>query len=470
VRLDFYLFKLAQYISLVCVLSYGGSILVRGGTLVLPEGLVRADVLIEDGVITAIGKGLSAQGVDERLDASGKLVLPGVVDEHVHMREPGLTHKDDFANGTRAAAAGGVTTVLEMPNTLPPVDSKKVFDEKRRLLEPKAFVDFGLYGVIHDLNADNFEELVHAGVVGFKVFLGPTTGDIPPPNDGTLYEILLKSAKYGVTIAFHAEDWELVKYFTSRVRSSGRNDPLAHLEARPPICEEMAVLKLVLLSKRTGGRVHVVHVSAAESVEVIKHAIYEGINVTAETCPHYLILSAEDYSKYGCLIKVNPPIREKHHQLALWKALKEGIIHTLGSDHAPHTREEKLRDVWEAAAGFTAVQTFLPLMIDQALRGNLPLPKIPKLMSENPAKLFGLYPRKGTIMVGSDGDLVIIDPNSETVVNAEDLYTKSPVTPFIGWRLKGRVEYTILRGHIVAINGKVVGEPRGRWLSRVAEV
>ncbi|RLG76747.1 MAG: allantoinase AllB [Thermoprotei archaeon] len=448
-------------------MSYGGSILIRGGTLVLSKGLVKADVLIEDGVVSAIGKGLSAQGVDEIIDASGKLVFPGVVDEHVHMREPGLTHKDNFTNGTKAAAAGGVTTVLEMPNTLPPVDSRSVFEEKKRLLEPKAYVDFGLYGVIHDSNADKFEELVDAGAVGFKIFMGPTTGNIPSPNDGTLYEILLKSAKYGITLAFHAENWDLVKYFTSKVKASGRSDPSAHLEARPPICEEDAIRKLMLFSKKTGGRVHVVHMSAAEGIELLKYARYEGLNVTGETCPHYLILSADDYSKYGCLMKVNPPIRERHHQEALWRAVREGIIYALGSDHAPHTREEKSKDVWEAAAGFTSVQTFLPLMLDQALRGKMPLTKISELMSENPARLFGIYPRKGTIAVGSDGDLVIVNPNAETVIRAEDLYAKHPVTPFIGWRLKGKIEYTILRGVIIAANGKVVGGPKGRWISRL---
>ena len=212
---------------------------------------------------------------------------------------------------------------------------------------------------------------------------------------------------------------------------------------------------------------HIVHMSAEEGVELLKQAIFEGLNVTGETCPHYLTLTADDYSKYGNLMKVNPPVREKHHQDALWSAVKKGVICALGSDHAPHTREEKLKEVWEASAGFTGVQTFLPLMLDQALRGKLPLTKISELMSVNPAKLFGIYPRKGTLRVGSDGDLVIVDPNGETVISEENLYAKYPVTPFIGWRLKGEVEYTILRGTIIAVNGKVVGEARGRWVSRI---
>ena len=442
--------------------------MVRGGTLVLPGGTFKADVLIEDGTISAVGRDLSRSGVDV-LDATGMLVLPGIVDEHVHMREPGLEHKDDFTHGTMAAAAGGVTTVLEMPNTLPPVEDVKKLEEKARLLSTKAYVDFGLMGVLHEGNADEIEEMLNAGAVGFKAFLGPTTGNIPPPSDGTIYEVLEKSAKLGFTIAFHAENWELVKLFTERVKSSGRIDPLAHVDARPPVCEEEAIQRLILYARRTRGRVHIVHMGAAEGVELLRRARAEGVSVTGETCPHYLLLSAEDYAKYGNLMKVNPPIRDLSHQRELWRGVNDGTISALGSDHAPHTTDEKSRDVWSAASGMIAVQTFLPLMLDAALRGKMPLTKIPELMAENPARLFGIYPRKGAISAGSDGDLVVIDPKAETVIRREDLYAKHPLTPFEGWRLKGRVAYTILRGMVTARDGRVVSEgPRGIWIPRVA--
>ena len=444
--------------------------MVRGGTVVLPSGTFRADVLIEGGTISAIGRDLSSNGFDV-LDATGMLVLPGVIDEHVHMREPGLEHKDDFTHGTMAAAAGGVTTVLEMPNTLPPVEDAKKLEEKTRLLSTKAYVDFGLMGVLHDGNADAVEEMLNAGAVGFKAFLGPTTGNIPPPSDGTIYEVLEKSARLGFTIAFHAENWELVKLFTERVRSSGRSDPLAHVESRPPICEEEAIQRLILYAKRTGGRVHIVHMAAAEGVELLRRARAEGVSITGETCPHYLLLSTEDYAKYGNLIKVNPPIRDRSHQRELWRGVNDGTISALGSDHAPHTTEEKTKDdVWSAASGMIAVQTFLPLMLDAALRGKMPLTKIPELMAENPAKLFGVYPRKGAIAVGSDGDLVVVDLNAETVIEKENLYAKHPLTPFEGWRLKGKIAYTILRGMVIAKDGKVVvKEPRGTWIRRSTE-
>ncbi|OYT46771.1 MAG: allantoinase [Desulfurococcales archaeon ex4484_42] len=440
-----------------------GDLLIRNGLVVLPYGVFKLDILIRDGVITALGKGLSASGVDV-INASGKYVFPGIVDEHVHMREPGLTHKDNFTNGTMAAAAGGVTTVLEMPNTLPPVDNGKVLTNKAKLLEPKAYVDFGLYGVIHDSNIHEFEDLVSAGAIGFKIFMGPTTGNIPPPDDGSLYEAMLKSAKLGVPLAFHAENYALVKYFTEKVRRSGRTDLEVHNDSRPPICEEEAIQKLILYSRKTGGKAHIVHMSAGGGVRLLRVARGEGINVTGETNPHYLLLTKDDYRRYGVLIKVNPPIRGKEDQEELWRGVLDGTITAIGSDHAPHSASEKSGDVWSAASGFIGVQTLFPLMLDQALRGKLPLTYIPKLMSENPARLFSLYPKKGTIMVGSDGDLVIVDPNAKTVIKKEDIYAKYPLTPFIGRKLKGKIIYTILRGEVIAKEGKVIGKPRGRWL------
>ena len=442
----------------------GNYTLVRNGLIVLPEYTLRADVLIEDGVISAIGHDLKGPQGTDRIDASNYLVFPGVVDEHVHMREPGLTHKSDFTHGTMSAAAGGVTTVLEMPNTIPPVEDAGKLIEKRDLLQPKAYVDFGLYGVLHDRNPDKFEEMVEAGAVGFKIFLGPTTGNIPPPPDGTLYELLLKSAKYSVPLAFHAENNELVKYFTNKVKSTGRTDPAAHTDARPRICEVEAVQRIIAYAEETRGIALIVHMSASKGVKLVKYAKESGVKVYAETNPHYLLLSVDDYGKYGNLIKVNPPIRDRGNQAELWRLLNEGAITHLGSDHAPHTPEDKSGDVWTSSAGFPGVQTLFPLMLDAALKGMISLNKLPELLSRNPAKLFGIYPRKGGISVGSDGDLVIVDPNSQVTIFKDSLYYKFPQVPYVGWTLKGKIKYTLLRGIIVAEEGKVVNGPKGTWI------
>ncbi len=452
---------------LFCIGVYAlSSLLVRNGRIVYPWGVVEADLYIVDGVVKAVGHGLRADGV-EVVDASGKLVIPGVIDDHVHMREPGLEYKDDFTRGTLDALTGGVTTVLEMPNTLPPVDNAERLIEKRRLLEPKAYVDFSLYGVVHNSNVGEMEAMVKAGAVGFKIFLGPTTGNIPPPSTKSLYEAMARAVELDTVLAFHAEDWDLVRYFTERVRASGRNDPLAHLEARPPVCEELAIRRLAVLARYTGARIHIVHVTSCEAVEAIRDAMGMGVGISGETNPHYLLLDSRDYSRYGTLIKVNPPIREPRHRECLWKAIYDGVITVIGSDHAPHSTEEKNRDIWNAPGGFPGVATLLPLMIDQALRGKLDLTMIPRLLSENPAKLFKLYPRKGCLHPGCDGDLVVIDPSSETIIDREKLHTKHKLTPFHGWRLKGRIEYVVLRGNIIYRDGEIIDNPIGKFIRPV---
>ena len=442
------------------------NVLVRGGLVVTPEYVYQADVLVENGVIKEVGRGLNAPPGFEVIEAGGMLVLPGVVDEHVHMREPGLTHKDDFEHGTKAAAAGGVTTVVEMPNTLPPVDSAERVAEKARLLQGRAYVDFALYGVLHDGSVGRIREMLDAGVVGFKVFLGPTTGNIPPPRLGSLVEVMESSEKYGFTVAFHAETHELVEYFTARYRAQG-SKPSLHDLARPPLAEAHAIRTIGSIQEHAGGRSLIVHVSSKQALEAVEEFKRRGVSMYAETCPHYLVLSADDYEKYGPLIKVNPPIRGRDHAEALLRGVNSGLIDTVGSDHAPHAPEEKSGDIWSAASGMPGVQTLLPLMLDLALRGFIDVRRIPLLMARNPAKLFKLWPWKGEIAPGSSGDLVVVDPREEYVVREEDLYYKHKLSPYIGWRLKGRVKYTILKGVVVARDGVVEGKPVGSWVRPV---
>lgn len=445
------------------------SLLIRGGKLVLPEGIYESDVLIEDERIKAIGKRIKSELADEVIDATGKLVFPGVVDEHVHMREPGLEYKDDFSHGTMAAALGGVTTVIEMPNTVPPVDSGRTVKDKAELLKNKAHVDFALYGLLSDNSVDRLEEMLNEGAVGFKAFLGPTTGNLPPPSNATIYKALKLSRALGFPIAFHAEDDSLVNYFVNEVKSSGRKDALAHMLSRPPITEEMAVMKIYMMAKDTDGKAHIVHVSSKGTLDYLRKAKEEGVRLTGETCPHYLYFDSSHYERYGSYLKVNPPIREAEHREALLKALEDSTIFTIGSDHAPHSIQEKGggKDIWEVAAGFAGVQTLLLSMVSLALNGTLKLSNIPRLISRNPAKLFGLWPKKGELMPGSDADIAIVDPNKETLVTEEWLITKSPITPFLGMRFKGNVELTILRGEIIAKNGEMEKKNRGSMVRKV---
>ncbi|MEM4913335.1 MAG: dihydroorotase family protein [Desulfurococcaceae archaeon] len=441
------------------------NVLVKNGLVVTSHGIYRWDIKILNGIIAEVGTGLSSSGVEEVVDAAGCYVFPGVVDEHVHMREPGLEYKDDFEHGSRAAVKGGVTTVIEHPNTIPPVDSASRLISKAKALKPKAYVDYALLGVLHDGNVHEFEDILSAGAIGFKVFMGPTTGNIPPPSDHSLVEVLSKSAKTNTRIMFHAEDHALVLYFTEVAKKLGE-DPALHEQARPPLAEVYSIAKIAAVAKYTGGKVHIVHVSSADALEAVLKAREVGVDITAETCPHYLVLEKSDYYKYGSLIKVNPPIRGGVHRETLLKSTARGVVDTIGSDHAPHAPEEKLRSIWDAAAGMPGVQTLFPIMLDLALRGLVPLTVLPRLLSENPAKLFKLYPWKGAIIPGSSGDLVIVDPSSEFTITEKWLEYKHKLTPFLGWRLKGRIKYVTLRGYIVVRDGELTGVKTGRWLTR----
>ena len=446
-----------------------GDLLVKNGVVVTSSGLQKLDILIINGVIEALGRDLQRSNV-EVLDAGGLLVFPGVVDEHVHMREPGLTYKEGFEAGTAAAAAGGVTTILDMPNTIPPVDSSEKLREKRRLLEDKAYVDFGLFGVLHDSNIDEIEEMWSEGAVGFKVFLGPTTGNIPPPLDKTLIEAFEKSAAQGFTLAFHAENYSLVEYYTEKLKKVGLDNPEAYPDSRPSICEEEAVSRIIILARKTGGRALIVHTSTSEAASLIKEAKMKNVKVYCETCPQYLLLDRRAYRRFGSLVKINPPLREENDRKALWSGLREGVIDTIGSDHAPHTYEEKtMGNIWEAAAGFIGVETLLPLMLDSALRGLIPIEKIPLLLSENPARIFGIYPRKGCINVGADGDLIIVDPAQESMIDSEKLHSKHKITPYDGVKIKGRIRYTILRGVKIVEDGEIVKHKIGRFIKPILD-
>jgi dihydroorotase (multifunctional complex type) len=313
----------------------GANLVVTGGTVVTPETVFKGYIRIVDGKIAEIGSHLDSLDQDV-VDATGLFVLPGAIDSHVHMRDPGLTEFEDFQSGTTAAAAGGVTAVLEMPNTLPPVDTADRLREKRDCISTKAVVDFGLYGVLHDSNLGEVRHLIESGAVGLKAFMGPTTGNIPPPSDATIYEALLLSKKYGFPIAFHAENAAMIAHFTDMIKQSGRVDARAHCDSRPTICEAEAINRIAFLTLQTGGHGHIVHMSTGDGAKIVSDYKKLGALITCETNPQYLSMTEDDQDKYGSLAKINPPLRTRNDQSALWDGIASETIDTLGSDHAPH--------------------------------------------------------------------------------------------------------------------------------------
>jgi dihydroorotase len=447
----------------------GGNLLIKNGIIVYPEGFIKADILIEEGIIKVLGRDLIKSDPSyEVIDATNKLIFPGIIDEHVHFREPGLEYKDNIENGSKAAAIGGVTTVFDMPNTVPPVTDPSTFKQKADIFSLKSYVDYGLYAVLLDSNLHEIPSLIKMGAIGLKCFLGPTTGNLPSPNIRTIYEAMELSAKIGFPIAFHAEEREIIELLYERTKALKEVNLRSIINIRPPITEELAIRKIALIARHTGGKAIILHISSRNAIDALKEEKLNGTKIYAETCPHYLLFQAEDYQEYGSLIKVYPPIRERHHREALINAIKIGLIDTLGSDHAPHTVEEKMNpDPLASAAGIIGVQTLFPLMLDMALKEIIPLTKLPLLLSRNPAKIFGIYPKKGEIQVGSYGDIVIIDPNKETVISRENLVAKYPISPYIGWKLKGKIIYTIIRGEIIAYNGEIISKrPKGILITR----
>jgi dihydroorotase len=433
-----------------------------GGTIVTPEGRFAGDIGISGEIISAIAAPGSLGPAKETLDATGLHILSGAIDVHVHFREPGMAHKEDWDTGTAAAAMGGVTTVFEMPNTSPPTATPEALAQKFELAR-KARVDFGLYGLLAEDNIGHLEGLIAGGAAAFKCFMGNTTGNLPSPSTGAMLEGFEIIARHGHRISLHAETASIMAWRQERLMAAGKAAPLDHLSARPAVVAIEAVTRAAVLADWTGARIHVLHISSADELRPLREAQARGVDVTGETCPCYLMLDTDDYARLGPVIKVNPPVREPHHKAAIWEALLDGTIGLIATDHAPHAPEEKTRtDIWKTDAGFPGVETQMSLMLTAVNDGWLTLEHYTRISAENPAKAFGLYPTKGAIMIGSHADLAIVDLAGTGVIDQALLHSRrSRITPFHGNHIRGMPIHTILRGKFVMKNQALVAESLG---------
>ncbi len=439
-------------------------LVVRNARLVLPEGVVRGNLSIEGGRIANISKAEPPKS-ERDIDVKGKLVMPGVIDAHVHFHDPSYTHREDFENGSRAAAAGGVTCVVVMPLDTPmlsPRDLGGAINEG----EKKSLIDFALHAgnmtpeAVGYIKAD-----VELGVRTFKLFTCAPYG----VDDSTLLRLMRSVDEAGAISFIHAEDNEILRMRMEELREARRKDPLAHAESRPNEAEEKAVKRVLEHARKIDCRLHLAHITTRQGAGLVEGAKEEGVRVTAETCPHYLLFRKEDMREKGPYLRVNPALKSKADVLALWEALARGAIDILTTDHAPGTKEEKevgWENIWKAQIGIPGVETFLPLMLSEGLaRGRLTLERLVDALSTRPARIFGLYPRKGIIRVGSDADLVVVDIKSRARIEAERLHYKVGWTPYEGMKVEGAPVMTISRGVVIAEEGEVSGEPgRGRFL------
>src|ERR1700732_3919553 len=370
-------------------------LVIRGGTVVSPDAQFAASVAIKDGKVLAVGAQEAMPSARETLDASGLHVLPGAIDVHVHFRDPGYAHKEDFESGTAAAAFGGVTTVFDMPNTIPPTGTADALAAKHALAAEKAHVDFGLYGLLGEDTIAHVPELVAGGVIGFKLYMGNTFGKIPSPSTGAMLEAFETVAPTGKRISLHAETNSIMERRETRLREAGRTDSLAHLASRPAVVAVEAVSRAAILSEWTGARIHILHISSADELAPLREAKARGVEITGETGPHYLMLSADDYARLGGVIRVNPPVREARNQEPLWAALADGTIDLIATDHAPHATAEKTRnDIWTVDCGFPGVETQMPLMLTEVDAGRIDIRDYVRWSAANPARIWGLYPRQ----------------------------------------------------------------------------
>jgi allantoinase len=443
---------------------------IRGGRVVTSDGVVDADVMILDRVIT----GLVAPGAGdarEQIDARGMVVLPGVVDAHVHVNEPGRAEWEGWLAATRGAAAGGTTTVADMPlNSVPPTIHADAFDLKYDVASETAVVDFALWGGLVDADERRLRELAECGVVGVKAFMCPSGVDeFPYLRDAELVPALRAAAAARLLVAVHCEDDATVAVSTAQVRASGRRDPRAWLESRPPEAETIAIERLAYAAREAEARVHVVHASIHEALRLDR--VKGFADVTLETCPHYLTFDAADVDRLGPQLKCAPPIRDGERDL-LWRdvlAPPHGgtRVEYVASDHSPCTASLKQKgdvDIFAAWGGVSGVQSLLPAMLTEGVhKRGLSLPALAQLVSTRPAKRLGIWPRKGEIRAGGDADLVLVDLDREWTFAKEQLETKSGISPYVGRRFKGRIARTILRGRTVYVDGKVTGNPGDGW-------
>ncbi len=429
------------------------NLLIRGAQVVSPTGISRADVRVENGTIVTVAAGLVPEPGEEILEATGLHLFPGVIDPQVHFREPGNTHKEDLESGSRAAASGGVTSFLEMPNTNPPGTTAEMIRAKYALASTKCHVDFGFF---IGATPDNLEELNSCPeACGIKVFMGSSTGTLLVSERPDLERIFGNGRKL---IAVHAEDDAMIKANKDRLGDT------ATLQDHPYIRSPEAALKAttlaVELSKKYNRRLHILHCTTEEEADFLRREKIEGL-ISAEVCPqHFLLIAPEIYDKLGTYAQMNPPLREARHGKALWKALVDGVIDCTATDHAPHTREEKDKGYPLAPAGMPGVETLFPLMLDRALNGYCTLPDLARWMCEAPARLYGMV-GKGAVKPGYDADFTLVDLQAERTIRNGHLQTRVNWSPYDGCTLKGEVKKTIVRGKVVYENGVVVAEGRG---------
>ncbi len=429
-------------------------LLIRGGTCVLPWGEAQADIGVSGGRIVAIGAG-PGDDADQVVQAAGLHVLPGLIDPHVHLRDPGDSRVESIPTGTRAAVLGGIATVFDMPNTSPAVTDAATLAWKQGYVEAGSYCDFGIYVGATRANTAELAALERErGVCGVKLFAGSSTGELMIEDDAGIEAVMRHGTR---RIAFHSEDEHRLQARRPMFRTG---DAYArHMDWRDEECAFLGTRRIVALAHRTGRPAHIVHVSTAEELEFLRD--HRSVATAEVLVNHLTQIGPECYEQLGGYAVMNPPIRTRRHYEAAWAAVRDGRVDTVGSDHAPHSRAAKERPWPQTAAGLTGVQTSVPIMLDHVHAGRLSLGRMVDLMAAGPARVYGAV-TKGRIAAGFDADFSLVDLEHTRTIENDWIATPAGWTPFAGMRVTGWPVATIVRGHVVMRDGQVLGEPAGR--------
>ncbi len=434
---------------------------IKNGSIITDgNNLEKVTIYVDKGKIVSIINGDSFDtSVSEEINAEGKVIFSGFIDPHVHFDDPGFTEREDFETGTRSAAAGGITTIIDMPCTsIPPVTSGANFDNKLNIVQPKAYVDFAFWGGVTPMQIDSGEykrtltELKNKGVIGIKFYTISGMELYPRMPVPQMHKAFSYLKNLNLVAAVHSEDFYLVDFYSRFLQEQGRTDPESWFEGRVYEAEAKAIWSVMGIAKKIGNKLHIVHLSSKAGLEAVKWGKKHGIDITAETCPQYLLFTVDDLNRLGSIVKTAPPVRRNEDRLALWQGLADSSIDFISTDHAAgkYPDEKSSSDIWKDYAGIPGTQLVASEILTFGYHsGKLTLEKLQNLLSMNAALRYGLYPEKGSMQIGSDADFTIVDLNRKWIVDPAKLESKGKYSPLSGQTLTGKVVKTVVRGEVV---------------------
>ena len=435
-------------------------LVIRGAIIVSPHDQIQGDLLVAEGRVAGIVAPGTGSG-QQMVDATGLYLLPGAVDPHVHLQDPGLTHQEDFMSGTGAAAVGGVTTVVEHHRSIPFVMNVDILKDKAAYLADRGLIDYALFGGIEPDNIDQIRPMWEAGAAAFKIFTCTVHGVTPVLPD-TMLEAFRELAVLDAPCLIHAEDEMILNANAARLKAEGRQDFGVIREWRTREAEYVAASTTALLARVTGARIILAHASHPPVLDIINRERAAGAKIWVESCPQYFYLTEDEIDERGPWTKFTPPARDAASGVEMWARLEAGDIDMIVADHAPSTQKEKskgLDNIWDAPFGIPGVETVYPMMLTGVNEGKTTLQRLVATRSQIPAQVYGLWPRKGNLNIGADADFILVDMEAEKVLTNDDIAAKCGWTPYEGRKIKGSVVKTFVRGHLVAEGGKPVAEP-----------